>query len=86
MHNTWLPQQCFHSTDSDRQMPVICYPIFGPKVQTYHMAFSVTVKKTLTQLSAVGNCSHSSDISGKMGKHNTGLFITIITYNINLLY
>ena len=44
MHNTWLPQQCFHSTDSDRQMPVICYPIFGPKVQTYHMALSVSVK------------------------------------------
>ena len=25
-------------------MPVICYPIFGPKVQTYHMALSVSVK------------------------------------------
>ncbi len=26
-----MPQQCFHSTDSDRQMPVICYPIFEEK-------------------------------------------------------
>ena len=45
MHNTWLPQQCFHSTDSDRQMPVICYPIFGPKLQNISYAsFSVTIK------------------------------------------
>ena len=80
MHNTWLPQQCFHSTDSDRQMPVICYPIFGPKVQTYHMALSVTVKKTLKQLSAVGNCIHSSDISWKIGKHTLAYVLLTILY------